>query len=128
MTPWKISILYLYNIWRLTGALAGVIMFYTTLMKFIPYKAQNNYSSDYQVSRYSIIDQHLALYFKNNGAGLLSPPPLLCMQSNNYPFFSFNALCQSGNKVVHLANCRIRIPLFWFYPSISFVEPQFMIL
>ena len=28
------------------------------------------------IKRYSIIDQH----FKNNGAGLLSPPPFLCSQ------------------------------------------------
>ena len=37
-----------------------------------------------------IKDQHLARHFKNNGEGLLS----LYMQSNNYPFLSFNALRQ----------------------------------
>ena len=59
--------------------------------------------------RYSIIDQHLARHFKNNGAGLLSPPPFLCSQMIT-PFS--HALCQSGKRVVLLANCRIRIPLF----------------
>ena len=34
----------------------------------------------YYKKRYSIIDQHLARHFKNNSAGLLSPPPFLCSQ------------------------------------------------
>ena len=35
--------------------------------------------------------------------------PSLSMQSNKYPFFKFNGLHQSGNRVVILANCGILI-------------------
>ena len=38
------------------------------------------YQVIYLSKRYSIIDQHLARHFKNNGAGLLSPPTFLCSQ------------------------------------------------
>ena len=76
--------------------------------------------------RYSKIDQHLARHFKYIGACLSSP--FLCMQSNNYPFFKFNDLHQSGNRVVILAFCGIRIPLFLFYYKVSFVIIQKLIL
>ena len=61
-----------------------------------------------------MIDQHLAWHFKNNGAGLLSPPPFLCKQI----ITPFSHLMLSGKRVVILANCRIRIPLFYVCSSI----------
>ena len=44
--------------------------------------------------RYSIIDQHLAWHFKNNGAGLLSLPPFLCSQI----IIPFSHLMHSANQ------------------------------
>ena len=46
------------------------------------------------------IDQHLARQFEFYGACLSSPPLPFLMQSKNYPFFKFNDLNQSENKVV----------------------------
>ena len=70
--------------------------------------------------RYSIIDQHLARHFKNNARCGSFESLSLSMQSNNYPFLSFNALRQSGKRVVILSNCRIPIPLFYVVLSLNF--------
>ena len=57
------------------------------------------------------LDQHLARHFEYNGSGLSSPPPFLCSQMITL-FFKFNDIRQSENRVVILANCGIRVPLF----------------
>ena len=54
-------------------------------------------------NRYFKIDHDLARHFQYNGTYLSSPPPL-SMQSNDYPFFKFNDLHQSGNRVLILAS------------------------
>ena len=51
------------------------------------------------------MDQYLAQHFKNNGEGVLSPPPYICSQI-------ITIQCQSGKRAVNLANWKICIPLF----------------
>ena len=49
----------------------------------LPYNKHKNGRKNIKLNqdkRYFKIDQHLARYFKYNGAGLSSPPPFLCSQ------------------------------------------------
>ena len=77
---------------------------------------KQNYSSKQCVKfshsyfkRYSKIDQHLARQY--NVGCLSSPPPFSCSKIIT-PFSNLMILHQSVNRVVILANCGIRMPLF----------------
>jgi len=57
------SLFYIHRYIRLTGALAGVILFYTTLMKFMPYKSMSLFNAEHQACQDSWWKN--LLYFNN---------------------------------------------------------------
>ena len=70
----------------------------------------------WSTKRYSIIDQHLARHFKNNVAGLLSPPPFLCSQINT-PF----------SHLIRKGGCAFSITVESVYPYSSSIL-QFLLI
>ena len=67
------------------NVLSIFLAYYLTWLKILMIKYFHKLSNFDPNKRYSMIDQHLARHFKNNGASLLSSPPFLCKQIIN-PF------------------------------------------